>query len=175
MEGSLERKEEALRERFHKHAEKLNEYLRKLPDLVVGERCYIQNQAGNLPKRLDRSGKVIEFLQHDSYIIKVDCTGRLTRLNRRYLRRFTPASPVVKYEKLNVGIPIPMPAVTPIVPVGKSSPRSNDNFQPIVGSQDPALHAIDKPASKTSYHIHFRNLHHRIRHLHHKLRYLILC
>ena len=97
-----EKKEEALRERFHKTAERLNGHARQLPDLGVGDRCYVQNQTGNHPKRWDRSGTVIDLSNRDSYVIKVDGTGRLTRRNRRFLRKFTPASPVVKFEHLKV-------------------------------------------------------------------------
>ena len=73
-----------------------------LPDLGVGDRCYVQNQTGNHPKRWDRSGTVIDLSNRDSYVIKVDGTGHLTRRNRRFLRKFTPASPVVKFEHLKV-------------------------------------------------------------------------
>ena len=85
-------KEEALRQRFHYTAEDRNVHCRLLPNLRLGDRCYIQNQTGNNPKRWDRSGTVVESHGHDSYTVKVDGTGRLTRRNRRYLRRFEPAS-----------------------------------------------------------------------------------
>jgi len=89
------KKEEALRERFHRSAEKRNEHSRSLPDLVLADRCYIQNQTGNHPNRWDRSGTVVEVHGNDSYTLKVDGTGRVTRRNRRYLRRFLPASPEI--------------------------------------------------------------------------------
>ena len=85
-----EKKEEALRERFHKTAERLNGHARQLPDLGVGDRCYEQNQMGNHPKRWDRSGTVIDLSNRDSYVIKVDSTGRLTRRNRRFGGRDIP-------------------------------------------------------------------------------------
>eukprot|EP00111_Clytia_hemisphaerica_P012274 TCONS_00036043-protein len=86
------KKEEALRERFHHSAEKRNEHAHALPNLTPGHRCYIQNQSGNHPKRWDRSGTVVETHGNDSYSLKVDGTGRVTRRNRRRLRQFLPAS-----------------------------------------------------------------------------------
>ena len=89
------KKEEALRKGFHQSAEKRNEHSRPLPLLKQGDRCYIQNQAGNHSKRWDRSGVIVEVHGHDSYTLKVDGTGRVTRRNRRYLRHFLLASPEI--------------------------------------------------------------------------------
>ena len=47
----------------------------------------IQNQKGTDPKRWNKSGKVIERLDYDQYLVKVDGGGRLTRRNRRFLRK----------------------------------------------------------------------------------------
>ena len=47
-------KEEALRVRFAKATERLNEHSRALLPLKVGDPCLIQNQTGNHPKRWDR-------------------------------------------------------------------------------------------------------------------------
>ena len=47
----------------------------------------IQNQRGNNPRRRNKSGKVVEKLDHDQYLIKVDGGGRITRRNRRFLKK----------------------------------------------------------------------------------------
>ncbi len=60
---------------------------RKLPDLKVGDMVQIQNQRGNDPKRWNKSGKIIEKLDFDQYLVKVDGGGRLTRRNRRFLKK----------------------------------------------------------------------------------------
>ena len=39
--------------------------------LNIGDRCYIQNQTGNHPRRWDRSGTVVELHGHDSYTLKL--------------------------------------------------------------------------------------------------------
>jgi len=90
-----QQKEEALRQRFHRTAEERNDHAKLLPELHVGNRCYIQNQTGPHPKRWDRSGTVVETHGYDSYTLKVDGTGRVTRRNRKYLRKFEPASPEI--------------------------------------------------------------------------------
>ena len=56
----------ALRQRFHRNAESLTEHSRCLPPLAVEDRCYVQNQTGNYPKRWDRSWTVLETLDHNS-------------------------------------------------------------------------------------------------------------
>ena len=78
-------KESALRQRFHRSSETLDEHARPLPPLAVGNKCYIQNQTGNNPKRWDRSGTVVEVGDYDSYNIKVDGSGRISKRNRRFL------------------------------------------------------------------------------------------
>ena len=47
----------------------------------------IQNQKGNNPKRWNKSGKIIEKLDFDQYLVKIDGGGRLTRRNRRFLKK----------------------------------------------------------------------------------------
>ena len=85
-------KEEALRTRVSRTTESLTEGSRPLRPLLVGERVFIQNQQGANPNKWDRSGIVVETMDHDQYSVKVDGTGRITRRNRRFLRAFKPAT-----------------------------------------------------------------------------------
>ena len=85
-------KENALRARFVKTSEKLNEHARFLKTISMGDRCFVQNQTGNYPKRWDRTGVVVEVGQHDQYAVKIDGSGRITIRNRRFLRKFEPAT-----------------------------------------------------------------------------------
>ena len=98
-------KESALRTRFVKSSEKLNEHSRYLPPLVKQDRCFIQNQTGNAPNKWERTGTVVEVLPHDKYIVKVDGSGRLTTRNRRFIRKFISASP-----SINLAAPATLPA-----------------------------------------------------------------
>ena len=52
-------KEEALRTRFVKNSESLNQRARDLRPLYVGSRCLLQNQSGTHPRKWDRSGVVM--------------------------------------------------------------------------------------------------------------------
>ena len=89
-------KETALRTRFTRSMEQLNAKARSLPPLCPGERVFVQNQTGSHPTKWDRSGTVVDVQGHDQYLIKVDGSGRLTVRNRRFLRRYTAASPTIR-------------------------------------------------------------------------------
>ena len=88
-------KEDALRTRFAKTAERLNAHVRDLQPLYPGDACFIQNQTGNFKKKWHRTGIVMEVLPFDQYRLKVDGSSRLTLRNRRFLRKYIPFSPNV--------------------------------------------------------------------------------
>ena len=87
---TLAAREEALRNRHMKAAERWSEHTRHLPPLKVGDLVRIQNQVGNFPKKWDKTGQVVEVKQHSQYVVKVDGSGRATLRNRRFLRLYTP-------------------------------------------------------------------------------------
>ena len=89
-----ERRELALRHKLSLGGERWSAHTKSLPPLSPGQHVFIQNQraAGNLAKRWDKTGTVIECKGYDKYAIKVDGSGRLTDRNRRYLRSFKPAT-----------------------------------------------------------------------------------
>ena len=84
-------RERALAHKYGQIEEKLRKGTRDLKELVVGDSVQVQNQHGNEPLRWDRSGTVIERLEHGQYTVRMDGTGRITLRNRKYLRRITPA------------------------------------------------------------------------------------
>jgi hypothetical protein len=53
---------------------------------------YIQDQHGKTPKRWNKSGIILEVEPYDSYLVKVDGSGKVTKRNRQFLRRFEPFS-----------------------------------------------------------------------------------
>ena len=61
---------------------------RPLAPLKVGDSVFIQNQEGNYPRRWDKRGQVVEVKGYDQYIVRVDGSRRLTRRNRKFLRKF---------------------------------------------------------------------------------------
>ena len=87
---TLTAREEALRNRHMKCAERWSEHTRQLPPLIVGDLVRIQNQVGNFPRKWDKTGQVVEVKQHNQYVVKVDGSGRATLRNRQFLRQYTP-------------------------------------------------------------------------------------
>ena len=85
-------REEALRNRHMKTAERLSEHTRHLPPLTVRDHVRIQNQTGPHPTKWDKTGIVVEVRQFDQYVVKVDGSGRVTLRNRKFLRKYVPAT-----------------------------------------------------------------------------------
>ena len=69
-----------------KHQARLHEHTRRLAQLQVGTRVFVQNQTGGAPNKWDLTGQVVEVKQHDQYVIKLDHSGRHTLRNRKYIR-----------------------------------------------------------------------------------------
>ena len=85
-----EKREQSFLQRHYAEVERLERGTKKLKDLVVGDSVYIQEQFGNTPRKWSKSGTVVENAGHDSYIVKIDGSGKLTRRNRQFLRKFVP-------------------------------------------------------------------------------------
>nr|KAG5701617.1 hypothetical protein BaRGS_019306 [Batillaria attramentaria] len=69
---TLSSREEALRNRHMRAAERLSEHTRILPPLVVGDCVRIQNQTGPNTTKWDKTGLVVEVRQFDQYVVRVD-------------------------------------------------------------------------------------------------------
>ena len=70
---TLTNREEALRNRHMKDAERLSAHTCILPPLAVGDCVRIQNQTEPYPTKWDKTGIVIEVRQFDQYIISCNC------------------------------------------------------------------------------------------------------
>ena len=90
---TLAAREEALRNRHIKAAERWSEHTKRLPPLAVGNYVRIQNQTGPHPTKWDKTGTIIEVRQFDQYVVRVDGSGRVTIRNRRFLRKYIPVYP----------------------------------------------------------------------------------
>ena len=88
---TLAAREEALRNRHMKEAERWTVHTRRLPPLAVGHHVCILNQTGPHPNKWDKTGIVIEVRQFDQYVVRVDGSGRTTLRNCKFLRRYVPA------------------------------------------------------------------------------------
>ena len=62
----------------------------------------IQNQRGNVPRRWNKSGKIVEKLDFDQYLVKVDGGGRITRRNRRYLKKINEKMEIIGEHKYSL-------------------------------------------------------------------------
>ena len=90
---TLQAREEALRNRHMKAAERWAEHTQRLPPLTVGDTVRVQNQTGLHPRKWDKTGRVIEVRQYDQYVIRMDGSGRVTLRNRKFLRKYIPVYP----------------------------------------------------------------------------------
>ena len=90
-----EQRELALAKRYAKQEEVWSEHTRDLPELPVGSQVRVQNQAGNKPKRWDRTGLIVEVLPHQQYKVRMDGSGEVSLRNRRFLRRITPIQTLI--------------------------------------------------------------------------------
>jgi hypothetical protein len=78
---TLINREEALRNRHMRSAERLTAHTRHLPPLAIGDHVRLQNQTGPYPNKWDKTGLVVEVRQFDQYVVRVDGSGRVTLRN----------------------------------------------------------------------------------------------
>ena len=80
--------------------EKLVAAPRTLKPLQKGDHVYVQDQTGATPLKWSKSGVILETLPFNSFIIKIDGSGKITKRNRQFLRKFTPFEEVNKDQPL---------------------------------------------------------------------------
>ena len=84
-------REVAMAKRHVRHLEQYNPHTRSLDPLVVGDIVAIQAQQGSKPTRWKQTGIIVEANPKlRQYEVKVDGSGRVTRRNRRFLRKIDP-------------------------------------------------------------------------------------
>jgi hypothetical protein len=91
--GLASAREQALARRSTEAREKWSLSTKLLQPLGVGDSVFIQNQLGNHPRKWDKRGTVVKVEGFDQYQIMVDGSRRLTRRNRKFLRKFQPFKP----------------------------------------------------------------------------------
>ena len=124
---TAEQREIALAKRHTRQGQVLSEHTKVLAVLKVGDSVLVQNQTGLRHKKWDKSGVVVEILDHDQYRIRMDGTGRPSLRNRRFLRPITPFLP---QPQITLG--------TPQNPPDRINPTAGttDVQLPQVGAQD---------------------------------------
>ena len=83
-----QKKEDALRARYLEGLEKAQVGTKPKSTLVPGETVLMQNQTGINPTKWGNTGTIMEACGHDQYIVKVHGSGRLSRRNRQFLRKY---------------------------------------------------------------------------------------
>ena len=151
-------KEDALRQRYMRHMEKLDSGSRLLEPLRHGDRCWVQNQAGRYANKWDKSGTVVETHPHDQYTVKVDGSGRLTLRNRQFLRKIvshdlfghSKQTPTPGPGPTSDFLPPPSGLVSPQVPdpeSPKQDSRTSTSTPPVPDMPGPTVVPATPPAT----------------------------
>lgn len=123
-------REEALGKRHIRSQERYDVHSSPLPPLSIGDHVAVQNQHGNSPRRWQRTGVIVNSnLPARQYEVKVDGSRRVTRRNRRFIRKIDPIcrSPIYSdtpppYSQMSPGRSQPCP-VSPSPPVLNDGPH----------------------------------------------------
>ena len=70
--------------------DQLTQHTKKLDPLNQGDTVQVQNQTGPHANKWDTSGVIVEVLDHQSYMVKMDGSGRTSKRNRRFLHPMKP-------------------------------------------------------------------------------------
>ena len=141
---TLQAREEALRVRHMRSAERLSEHTKLLPQLRVGDQIRIQNQTGHHPLKWDKTGRVIEVRQYDQYAVRVDGSGRVTLRNRRFLRKYDPYTVPPMHRRIQEDLKL-LPQV-PTAPAQAQGDNSRPLDLPGQAPQTPAPYKDASPA-----------------------------
>ena len=82
-----EYRERALARRLDRDGAVLERHTKKLDTVPVGDAVAVQNQKGRFPKKWDKTGVVVENMDHDKVLVRMDGSRRLTTRNRRFVRK----------------------------------------------------------------------------------------
>lgn len=132
---TAEQRELAHARRHVKTGEALSLGSKQLSPLIEGDLVSVQDQSGTTPRRWSKTGKVLEALGHDSYLVRMDGSNRVTQRNRQFLRRIQPFAADTDVPLLPAWTP---PSPCPAVPV-------TDIVDPVDLVTAPELHHIPDP------------------------------
>ena len=119
-------REQAFAKRHAKMEEKLLIGSKSLPPLSIGDTVTVQDQSNPLkPGKWTKTGKVVEILPHDSYMVIIHGSRAPTQRNRKFFRKISPFHPIVPVqagEHLPVPLPVPSPAAADLPTTGQAVP-----------------------------------------------------
>ena len=73
--------------RLERDGARLEMYTKKQKLIPVGDSVAVQNQTGRFPTKWDKTGTVVENLDHDKVRVRLDGSRRLTVRNRRFVKK----------------------------------------------------------------------------------------
>merc|ERR1711954_472751 len=79
--------EKALARRLDRDGAILERHTKQLDVVPVGGAVAVQNQKGRYPKKWDKTGVVVENMDHDKVLVRMDGSRRLTTRNRRFVKK----------------------------------------------------------------------------------------
>ena len=109
-------RETAMAKRHIINEQNYNIKSRPLQELKIGESVQIQNQVGPYPRRWVKTGRVVEALDNRQYNVRVDGSNRVTRRNRRFLRKISPVMDTPDYSTSEVVPEMPGTSENPTRP-----------------------------------------------------------
>ena len=149
QEWSLVReyRERALARRLDRDGARLEQYTKKQKQIPIGGAVAVQNQTGRFPKKWDKTGVVLENMDHDKVLVRMDGSRRLTTRNRRFVRQILspPDLPNLDVPSAHVQRHSPSPVVDGVdkVPTAQSTTETSDNVGHLVDMEQDQWGAND--------------------------------
>ena len=134
-----EYRERALARRLDRDGARLEQYTKKQKQIPIGGSVAVQNQTGRFPKKWDKTGVVLENMDHDKVLVRMDGSRRLTTRNRRFVRQILspPDLPNLDVPSANVQRHSSSPVVDSVdeVPTAQSITKTSNNVCHLVNME----------------------------------------
>ena len=131
-----EYRERALARRLDRDGARLEQYTKKQKAIPVGGAVAVQNQTGRFPKKWDKTGVVMENMDHDKVLVRMDGSRRLTTRNRRFVKQILspPDLPNLDVPSAHMQRHSSSPVVDSVdeVPASQSSTETSDHVGHLV-------------------------------------------
>ena len=96
-----EARDRVMARRLERDGARLEMYTKKQKVIPVGESVAVQNQIWRFPTKWDKTGTVVENLDHDKVRVRLDGSRRLTVRNRRFVKKIVSPSDLPLNEEIN--------------------------------------------------------------------------
>ena len=127
----------ALSRRLDRDGARLERYTKRQKIIPVGEAVAVQNQMGRFPNKWDKTGIVMENMDHDKVLVRLDGSRRLTTRNRRFVKKIVSPPDVI--------------VVEPVPTVGQNSPSDSTLGNVVDKSLAVELDTVDPETPDTGY------------------------